>query len=131
MSAFDAIIDALLPEWPPIPSEYRASLSVRCARFVRQQIALAPAHIGLGIRVLFLAFCAFSFLRLGMRRLRSVSREQRIGALQAFAGERAPFAALERLLRSMTLVAFLEDPRVLRSLGEEASPSCCGSSSKV
>src|SRR5262245_64209567 len=119
MAALDQIVDALIPEWPTLPPERRASISAHCGRFVRQQIALSPAHIRFGIRVLFAAFCTFAFLRLRMRPLGSVPRELRAAALRAFALERVtPLVALERLLRSMTLVAFLEHRDVLAAIGE-------------
>src|SRR5262245_53593305 len=111
MPALDATIDALLPEWPALATECRASVSAHCTSFVRRMIALSPAHIRLGVRLLFAAFCTFAFVRLGMRPLGSVPRELRAAALRAFALEQVtPFVALERLLRSMTLVAFLEHP---------------------
>jgi choline dehydrogenase-like flavoprotein len=117
--ALDQIVEALLPEWPAMPPERRASVSAYCAHFVRRQIALAPAHIKLGIRIVFTAFCTFAFLRLGMRRLGSVSRERRVAALRVFALEQVPpLFALERVLRSMTTVAFFEHPDVLAAIGE-------------
>lgn len=123
MSAFDATIDALLPEWPAMPPERRALVSAHCARFVHRQIALAPAHIRFGVRVLFTAFCTFAVFRLGMRPLGSVTRDRRAAALRAFALEQVPpFIALERVLRSMTAVAFFEHPDVLTAIGEEPVP---------
>jgi hypothetical protein len=121
MSAFDATIDALLPDWPRLPPERRMPVSACCAHFARGQIALSPAHVRLGIRVVLLAFYVFAFLRLGMRRLGSVPREQRAAALRAFAHEHVPpFLALERVLRSMTLIAFLEHPDVLATISGAA-----------
>ena|ERR1700686_1721273 len=67
MAALDQIVDALLPDWPTLLPEGRASVSAHCARFVRRQIALSPAHIRFGLRVLFAAFVVFSFLYMGMR----------------------------------------------------------------
>jgi hypothetical protein len=123
MVALDQIVDALLPEWPSLAPDARASVSAHCARFVRRQIALSPAHIRFGLRVLFTAFVMFAFLRLGMRRLGSASRERRTAALRAFALEQVPaFVALERVLRSMTMVAFLEHPDVLTAIGEDPLP---------
>lgn len=123
MPALDQIVDALLPEWPVLPPERRVSVSVHCARFVRRQIALSPAHIRFGIRVLFTAFYTVVFLRLGMQPLGSVPREVRAAAMRACALEQIPpFVALERVLRSMTLVAFLEHPDVLTAIGEEPVP---------
>jgi hypothetical protein len=120
MAALDEIVDTLLPEWPILRPERRASVSAHCARFVRRQIALSPAHIRFGIRLLFTAFCTFAFFRLGMRRFGSVSLERRAVALRAFAFEQVPVSiALERVLRSMTIVAFLEHPDVLTAISED------------
>jgi hypothetical protein len=119
MAALDQIVDALLPEWPTLPQERRAPVSAHCGRFVRRQIALSPAHIRFGIRILFAAFCTFAFLRFGMQPLGAVSRERRASALKAFAIEQvSPFVALERVLRSMTMVAFLDHPDVQTAIGE-------------
>lgn len=120
MSAFDATIDTLLPEWPALPPERETPVSAHCARFVSRQIALSPAHIRFGIRVLLFAFYAFAFVRLGLRPLGSVPRERRADALRAFAQEQVPpFLMLERVLRSMTMVAFLEHPAVVTAISEQ------------
>jgi hypothetical protein len=122
--ALDQIVDALLPEWPILPPERRVSVSAHCVRFVRRQIALSPAHIRFGVRILFTAFCMFAFLRLGMQPLGAVSRERRAAALRVFATEQVPpFVALERVLRSMTVVAFLDHPDVLTAIGETPLPA--------
>ena len=119
LSAFDATVDALLPEWPALPSTHRASVSAHCAGFVRRQVALSPAHIRLGIRVLFIVFCIFAAIHLRLRPLGSVPREQRVATLKIFALDQVPpFVALERVLRSMTVVAFLEHPDVLAAINE-------------
>lgn len=123
MTALDLMVDALLPDWPALSAESRSSVSAHCAHFVHRQIALSPAHIRFGIRLLFTAFCMFASLRLGMRRLGSVSRERRAIALRAFALDQVPpFIALERVLRSMTVLAFLEHPDVLIAIGEAPPP---------
>jgi hypothetical protein len=130
--AFDATIDALLPEWPALAPDRRASVSAHCARFVRRQIALSPAHIRFGVRILFTAFCTFAVLRLGMRPLGSVPRERRAAVLRGFALEQVPpLVALERLLRSMTAVAFLEHPDVLAAIGEEQASACGPGATRV
>jgi hypothetical protein len=124
MRAFDATIDALLPAWPLMPDESRTAVSAHCARFVRGQIALSPAHIRAGVGLMLRLFYVYAFFHAGMRPLHAVPRQGRALALAAFASTPAPpFAALERVLRSMTLVAFLEHPAVLAAIGEQASAS--------
>jgi hypothetical protein len=118
-SAFEATIDALLPEWPVLPPTRRVLVSAHCAGFVRRQLVLAPAHIRLGIYVLFALFRFSVPLRFGMRGLSALSREQRAAAMRSFALEHMPpLVALERVLRSMTTVAFLEHPDVMEALTE-------------
>jgi hypothetical protein len=120
MLALDNVIDALLPEWPPLPPEQRLAISAACGAFVSREIALAPAHIRFGIHVLFATFCVYAFFRLGLRPLSAVQREQRSKALRAFAFKRVTaFAALERVLRSMTVLAFFDHPDVVAAIGSE------------
>ena len=112
-SALDATVDALLPEWPGLPLDRRALVSRHCAAFVRRQIGLAPAHVRLGIHVLFAAFCIVAAVRFGL----ALPRERRAAALAWFARAPVPpFAALERVLRSMTTVAFLDHPEVVKAV---------------
>jgi len=123
LRAFEATIDALLPEWPPLPAGCRSAVSTSCSRFVARQIALSPAHIRFGIRLLFAAFCIFAFVRL-LRPLGAVAREQRAGVLSVFALEQVPpLVALERVLRSMTVLAFFDHPDVLAVINREPSPA--------
>jgi hypothetical protein len=124
LRAFEATIDALLPEWPPLPAGCRSAVNISCSRFVARQIALSPAHIRFGIRVLFAAFCIFAFVRLGLRPLGAVAREQRAEVLSVFALEQVPpLVALERVLRSMTALAFFDHPDVLALISREPSPA--------
>jgi hypothetical protein len=119
MAVFDATIDALLPKWPSMPPDCRAVVSRHCANFVRKQIAAAPAHIRFGVYTLFIGFCTFAIFYLGIRPLRSVSRERRAAALRCFTTVLGPtFVALETVLRSMALVAFFEHDYVVTTIGE-------------
>ena len=122
MSSFAATIDTLLPEWPALPEQTRATVSSHCAAFVSRQIGLAPAHVRLGIRVLFLAFTAFAFLRAGLRPLGSMPRERRAALLREFGLDAVPLLlSLERVLRSLTMVAFLDHPKVTAAIDESAA----------
>jgi hypothetical protein len=110
MQTFAAVIDALLPEWPPLPPEGRAVVSASCTRFVAQQIALSPAHIRSGIRILLIVFYTYAFFKLGLRPLAAVSRESCADAMRGLAFP--PMVALERVLRSMTVLAFFDSQEV-------------------
>ena len=111
--SLDATVASLLPDWPPLPPADRDSVSRHCAAFVRRQIGLAPAHIRFGIWTLFALFTAFSAARLGKADAASLARFSAIGP--------AAFAGLERILRSMTLLAFLEHPAVLAAVAAAES----------
>jgi hypothetical protein len=123
MRTFDAVVDALLPEWPRLPPECRAAVSASCSRFVAKQIALSPAHIRSGIRMLLAVFYAYAFFRLGLRPLTAVSRQSCADALRALAFEGgAPMVALERVLRSMTVLAYFDSQEVQAAISNFASP---------
>ena len=119
MQMLEAMVDAVLPDWPPLPSETRAEVSRNAAAFVSRELDLAPLQISLGFHALLSAFRLYAFVRLGPRRLDHVSRAEREKALSGFSSLRLPMApSLERLLRSLTILAYLEDPAVLKALGE-------------
>lgn len=115
MSALEATIDAILPEWPPLRAAERNDVLAACIGFVRVQLGLAPFHIRAGIATMFAAFRLYAVLRCGW----APARPDRAAALQSFGALRLPpAAALERLLRSMTLLVFFDHPAVLAAIGE-------------
>ena len=114
LTGLDTTIESLLPEWPPLADTDRRAVSRHCAAFVRGQIALAPAHIRLGVRLLFALFIAFATLRLARADGATLARFASFGP--------PPFAGLERVLRSMTLLAFLEHPAVRTAAAAAEAP---------
>jgi hypothetical protein len=111
-------VDSLLPDWPSLPPAERVTVGHHCSTFVRRQISRAPAHIRLGFWGLFAVFVTFAALRSIGRGSFAASADA--AALTAFAAlGPAAFAGLERILRSMTVLAFLEHPAVLSAIGEE------------
>jgi hypothetical protein len=121
MSAFDSTITSLLPDWPALPPAKRTAIGQHCAHFARQQISQAPAHIRLGLRTLFFTFVAFAAARAIARGSSPFTTDA--AALAAFADlGPAACAALERALRSMTVLAFLEHPVVLAAIEGEQPP---------
>ena len=126
MQTLEAMVDAVLPDWPPLPSETRAVVSRNAAAFVARELDLAPLQISLGVYALLSAFRLYAFARLGPSRLEHSSRAEREKALTGFSSLRLQMApSLERILRSLTILAYLEDPAVLKALGEDtpSSPS--------
>jgi hypothetical protein len=111
LAGLDATVDSLLPQWPPLSESDRATVSSHCVAFVRRQVSLAPAHIRLGIWILFAAFVAFAAARLTKADAPALAKFSSSGP--------GAFAGLERVLRSMTLLAFLEHPTVLSAIDAE------------
>jgi hypothetical protein len=110
------LIDALLPDWPALTAADRAEVLRHTTEFMGRQIALAPFHIRLGFGGLLLAFRCYSLVRLGSPNL--ASRAARNKTLAEFSALLPLASGLERLLRSMTVLVFLEEPIVLAALGE-------------
>ena len=104
MAGLEATVVSLLPDWPALSPADRSVVGRDCAAFVRRQIALAPAHLRLGIRILYAVFVLFAALSLSKADAAALARFSACGP--------AAFAGLERVLRSMTLLAFLEHPAV-------------------
>ena len=119
MQTLEVMVDAVLPDWPPLPSETRAKVSRNVAAFVSLNLDHAPLQIRLGFHALLSAFRLYALTRLGPRRLEHVSPAEREKALTGFSSLRLPMAPnLERILRSLTMLAYLEDPAVVKALGE-------------
>jgi hypothetical protein len=120
MQTLEAMVDAVLPDWPPLASEIRAEVSGNVAAFVSRELDFAPLQMSLGLHVLLSAFRLYAFARLGPHRLEHFSRAEREKALMGFSSLRLPMApGLERFLRSLSILAYLEHPVVLKALGED------------
>ena len=108
-----ALIDALVPRGLGVPEAERDSILDQVAGFVRAEGALAPLPIRLGLAALSLALLAW--LGLGRRdREKALQRwDQRTGA---------PGRALTRMLRSLSLLAYLDHPLVRSRMGVATVP---------
>lgn len=116
MSALEDTTASLLPDWPPLDPAQRTAVTARCASFVRQQLHLAPHHVRVGVRTLFAVYRCFALLRHGFH----PSTSARAESLAAFSALPFPmFFGLERVLRSMSLLCYFEQPEVLTALGEQ------------
>src|SRR5581483_7262066 len=114
MRGLAPIVEALLPEWPPLDSRVREHVLRDTANSVSHQLSLAPAHILFGIRALLTAFRLYAFVRLGLRPLRLASSAARAKALAEFSVLPLPMVeGLERVLRATTVLAFLDNAAVL------------------
>jgi hypothetical protein len=117
MAALDDMVDAVLPDIAPLTAERRARVGADCALSVRRQIGAAPLQIRGAFQILFSAFVVF--LLLTARRMPSqLTRGQRSQSLGRFTrATPATFATVERLIRSLALLAYYEHPEVLIALG--------------
>jgi hypothetical protein len=118
MTILDALFEAAAPDLAPLDPTQAAMVRQDCAESARRQLRASPLHIREAMRVLSWLFAVFALLTArktpwGMTR-REIGR-----TLSGFS--RLPLgslAALERLSRSLTLLAYFEHPAVLKALGE-------------
>jgi hypothetical protein len=116
LPSLEESIDAVIPDWPELGLPERIEVSAHCAGFVRAQLRLAPFHIRVGFNTLFIAYSLYTLLRAGPYAPRSA----RADALASFSTLPLPMVAVvERILRSMTMLVFFEEPAVLVALGED------------
>jgi hypothetical protein len=111
-----ALIDALVPRGLGVPEAERESVLDEVAGFVRAEGALAPLPIRLGLAALSLALLAWLRALALARR----DRETALNHWDRLAG--APGRALTRMLRSLTLIAYLDHPLVRSRMGVGTVP---------
>ena len=117
MRPLDALIEAVIPVWPPLDERDRLDVRNACIKAVRAQVGMAPLYVRLGFWGMFAAFQALSLPRLAFRGASAAGA--RGAALSAFSDLPIPMAAaLERIVRSTALLAYFEQPAVLRAAGE-------------
>jgi hypothetical protein len=121
MRGLEPIIEALLPEWPPLDARVREGVLHDTVGSVVRQLSLAPAHISFGIRALLVGFRIYAFVRLGLQPLGLASPSARAKALAEFSALPLPMVeGLERVLRATTVLAFMDNATVLAAIGEDA-----------
>lgn len=108
---------AALPTWPPLEAAERTTVAAYCEEALREHISLAPFHIRAGIFGMRIIFSLFVFLRYGL--FASASRVS--SALMHFSELPLPMVAgLEKVIRSLVVLAFFEHPCVLAALAEHS-----------
>ena len=117
MPSLATLTAAVLPSWPPLEANERAIVSACCEKALREHIALAPPHIRIGLQVMQVIFTLFLHLRHGF--FVPASRMSR--ALTQFSELPLPMVAgLEKVIRSLVVLAFFEHPAVLAAAGEDS-----------
>jgi hypothetical protein len=103
MTLIDRLCDAALPGWPEIDPAARQRARDGAAGFVARELALAPAHIRVGIAVLGCAFRIALTLASG-----NADRAARLAP---------PLAKYWQLVRQLAMLGYLEQPEVLDAIG--------------
>jgi hypothetical protein len=117
MGALNKLIESMVPDTPPLDPPTQLSVRQRCVTRARDHLAKAPTQIRFAFYGLFSLFLLYS-LSSELRWISGVERERRSLLLSRFSGAFLPsFSALERLLRSVALLAYYEDSDVRQALG--------------
>ena len=117
---FDTIIvETLLPNWPVLDGATRAEAARKTVLYVSGAIALAPFHIRFGVALVSVALgLSLGLLNVGAGTpmVRAQRAAHLYDLLQKLPG---PVASVVRLYRSMTLLAYYEQPAVAALLHGE------------
>ena len=111
-----ALVESLLPSGPVLAVEDRAGVAADVARVVASQIAAMPTFLRLPYRGALLAFDLLPALRHG-RSFRGLEAAERAAWVRRW-DERGvgPMRAFVKLVRSCTLFAWYDHPRVAAAL---------------
>lgn len=115
--AFDAlIVETMLPDWPLLDRVSRDEVTRATIRAVTAAVKLAPLHIRLGVMSLSVPLGLLVLLAgmgAGGPAVRAIRAARLYDCLQRCSGI---LSGVIRLYRSMTLLAFYEQPAVLLAL---------------
>ena len=116
-----ALIETLLPDWPKLAPEARAAAAKAALAFVERELALAPAHVRIGLKALGAAFAAFARIAALGRGFKPLASAKREAILRNWSRLGFPFAAYVRVMRSLAILAFAEHPATLEAMGLESA----------
>ena len=118
--AVDSLVAAVLPTWPVLDPGARERLLPEIAGFVRTEIALAPFHVRIGVRVLTFAFFLLARIVATGRGFSSRPAEWQAWYMAFWGGLSPQTQAMVRVYRSLSVLAFYESAPVLAALEVEA-----------
>lgn len=119
MTLVSALIDASIPGYPPLDPVEAALVRQRVRTSAETQIRAAPLHVRMALRTMLASFLLFVLIA-KRRSVEGLTPGARSAILSQFSRVMPPvFSAMERLIRSATLLAYYEDPAVLAALGYE------------
>jgi hypothetical protein len=112
-----ALVACLMPDYPPLLPSARARVLEDVARFVASQVGRAPWLVRLAVRPLGTAL--FLWLALAGVLASPIPYRRAEAPIHRFASLAPALAAVVRLYRSMTLLAFYEHAAIAGALGLE------------
>lgn len=114
-----ALVAALAPDEPALAPAEREAAHAAAADFLRRQLAIAPFHVRFAMRLLGLAFFAAALAAGLGRPFANRELAWRRAFIDRVSRSSMPGAMLVRLYRSLTLLAYLEQPAVRTALGAD------------
>jgi hypothetical protein len=116
-----AVVHTILPPFPPLPPVERTAVTADVVATVVEQISAMPSFLRVPYRGALVAFDLLSVLRFG-RPFRGLDDRHQRAWLETW-GERGvgPMRAVVKLVRSCTLFAWFDHPRVGSALDAAAT----------
>jgi hypothetical protein len=116
---FAAVVEASIPAYPQLPPSDTEIVNRYVLEAVTRHFRSAPRQIRLAIGVILWVFAAYCLVS-KRRSLQASTSAERSAMLTAFSRcTPTYFSALERLVRSATVLAYFEHPTVLTAAGYE------------
>ena len=112
-----SMVATLLPRWPDLDDPTRSAVRADVTEFVTGQVEALPTFMKLPYKSALIAFDSLAILRYGRRFQALRSAQQSTYLAQWSANRFAAARDLIKLIRSCTLLAYFDDPRISVALG--------------
>lgn len=117
MRPMSLVLSAVIPRLAPLDALSQEQVRADCIASACRQLARAPLYVRLPAAFLALVFALFALGTMA-RYLSALTDASVERLLERFSRLSASLAVLERVSRSLVLLAYFEHPIVLRALGE-------------
>lgn len=114
--AHQALCQAALPDWPPLPHSDRRQVTIDVERFVASECRLLPWFIAMPMGMLQMAFFVMASLSQHGLPFKRQTQEQQQRFIKLWSKLGKPCQALLRLYRSLVMLAYLEHPLIRTAL---------------
>ena len=121
-----SLVEGCIPHWPYLYTRQRQEVRASVHEFVAKELSLAPLHIRLMISILGAGFVMLMCLYGRRIRLNRLNNEKLRELINAVARLNTYFASLDRLYRSLVVLAYYEHPSVLKIIEAQKSPALDG-----